>query len=91
MYHYDDDNIYRSGVSFRRYTARIRYNEFSTKVLQVLRKNPQGLSIQQVQSMSGLSAKTAKKILARIAVEENSKYYLKVVRQINPQLFGNFG
>lgn len=76
----DENTIYRSGTSFRNYLAGIRYNEYIVKVFQVLRKNPQGLSIPQVQSMSGLSAKTAKKILARIAVEENSKYYLKVVR-----------
>lgn len=53
------------------------FNEFCMQVIKLLTKNPQGLTIANVQTCIGMSYKTAMRVLALVAVERDGKFYLK--------------
>lgn len=53
------------------------FNEFCMQVIKLLTKSPQGLTIANVQSCVGMSYKTAMRVLALVAVEQDGKFYLK--------------
>lgn len=43
----------------------------------LLTSNPQGLTLATIQRVVGLSARTAHRVLAKVAIETNGKYYPK--------------
>lgn len=51
------------------------FNEFCNQVIKLLTKNPQGLTIANVQTCIGMSYKTAMRVLALVAVEKDGKFY----------------
>ncbi|OOR89811.1 hypothetical protein [Moraxella bovis] len=51
------------------------FNEFCLKVQQLLRHNPTGLTVANVQRQIGMSYKTAMRVLALVAVEKDGKFY----------------
>lgn len=51
------------------------FNEFCNQVIKLLTKNPQGLTIANVQTCVGMSYKTAMRVLALVAVEKDGKFY----------------
>lgn len=53
------------------------FNEFCMLAIKLLTKNPQGLTIANVQTCIGMSYKTAMRVLALVAVERDGKFYLK--------------
>lgn len=52
------------------------FNEFCMQVIKLLTKNPQGLTIANVQTCIGMSYKTAMRVLALVAVGKDGKFYL---------------
>lgn len=54
-----------------------RFNDYCHLTTKLLLSNPQGLTLPIIQSTVGMSAKTAKRVLAGVATEKDGKYYLK--------------
>lgn len=52
-------------------------SEFRMLTHLLLKANPQGLDLPTVQKCVGMSAKTAKKVLAGVAEKQGDKYVLK--------------
>lgn len=55
----------------------LQFNEYCCKVRQILADNPQGLTVQKVQTTARLSNATTKQVLRAVATENNSLFYLK--------------
>lgn len=65
-------------VIFQRNTRlQQRFNDYCHLTNKLLSSNPQGLTLPVIQSTVGMSAKTAKRVLAGVADEKDGKYYPK--------------
>lgn len=54
-----------------------QFNDYCHLATKLLSSNPQGLTLPIIQSTVGMSAKTAKRVLAGVADEKDGKYYPK--------------
>lgn len=63
-------------IIFQRNTRlQCQFNDYCHLTDKLLSSNPQGLTLPTVQMSVGLSAKTARRILALVATERDGKYY----------------
>ena len=51
------------------------FNGCCMQVIRLLRKNPEGLTIANVQTCVSMSYKTAMQVLAAVAIERDGKFY----------------
>ena len=54
-----------------------RFNDYCHLTTRLLSTNPHGLTLPIIQTTVGMSAKTAKRVLAGVAKEKDGKYYPK--------------
>lgn len=64
-------------ISLRNARLQCRFNDYCHLTDKLLSSNPQGLTLPIIQSTVGMSAKTAKRVLAGVADEKDGKYYPK--------------
>ena len=55
----------------------LQFNEYCCKVRQILADNPQGLTVQKVQTTARLSNATTKQVLRAVAVEKDERFFVK--------------
>lgn len=64
-------------VSLHNARLQCQFNDYCHLTTKLLSDNPQGLTLPIIQSKVGMSAKTAKRVLAGVADEKDGKYYPK--------------
>lgn len=66
---------YHDVITYRKARLQREQDEHCHLTTRLLTANPQGLTLPTVQMSVGLSAKTARRILALVATERDGKYY----------------
>lgn len=67
--------INAEAVQYRKWRLALRFREHCELTAILLRNNPHGLELPTIQKVVGMSAKTAKRVLAEVATERDGKYY----------------
>lgn len=69
--------INAEAVEYRKWRLALRFREHCELTIILLRNNPHGLELPTIQKVVGMSAKTAKRVLAGVADEKDGKCYPK--------------
>lgn len=72
--------IKAEAVAWHRDRLALRMCEYRQLTNTLLLNNPHGLTLPIIQSTVGMSAKTAKRVLAGVADEKDGKYYAKPIK-----------
>lgn len=73
-----NSSVYYSRADFQRHLQKVHFHDCCQKARQALKDNPQGLTIQQVQSSAGLSIQTTKLVVNCVAIELKGRFYPKL-------------
>lgn len=74
-------NIPLCAKLYQQHRKRWGYRTYCYEVRKLLRQNPNGMTLSHAQQAAKLSVKTAKSVLALVAVEKDGRFYTKMQKE----------